>query len=76
MLVAVRDDATTLVGVVGACVSAHAAVEPVTDACGELLPAASSASTAKVYAVPQLRLDTVVPGCVVVTFKDPLTYSR
>ena len=41
MLVAVRVPATTFVGALGGCVSAHAAVEPVTDARDEWLPAAS-----------------------------------
>ena len=41
MLVAVREVATTFAGAVGGCVSAQAAVEPITEAFVEWLPAAS-----------------------------------
>ena len=39
--------------------SAHAAVEPMTEARVERLPSASKASTSNVYAVPQVRPETV-----------------
>ena len=41
MLVDVREVATTFVGAVGGCVSAQTAVEPISDARPERLPAAS-----------------------------------
>ena len=66
MLVAVRELATTPVGAEGACVSGQASVEPITDARWDALPSASKASTANVYALPQLRPEIVVGGCVVV----------
>jgi hypothetical protein len=47
MLVGVREVATTFVGAVGAEVSVQAAVEAVTPAGLERLPAASYASTSK-----------------------------
>ena len=47
MLVAVRELATTPAGIVGACVSGQASVEPITDARLDALPSASKASTAK-----------------------------
>ena len=40
----------------------HDAVVPVTDAFVERLPAASTASTANVYAVPHVRPVTEAPG--------------
>ncbi len=76
MLVAVREVATTFVGGVGAWVSGQAGVEPVTDAREEALPAASTAATSKVYVVPQVSDETVVPVWVTVDFSVPSTYTR
>ena len=66
MLVAVRELATTPAGAEGACVSGQASVEPITDARLDVLPASSKASTSNVKALPQLRPEAVVCGCVVV----------
>ena len=67
-------------GVVGGVVSAEgtgvqAAVESVTDARVEWFPAASYASTAKEYAVPQVSPETVAPGCATVPLLEPFTYT-
>ncbi len=73
---AVREEATTFVGALGACVSPQAAVEAVTRARVERLPAASAASTSKVKAVPQASAVTVAPGWVGFETALPFTYTR
>ena len=72
MLVAVREVAVRFVGADGACVSAQADVEPVIVALVERLPAASYASTSKVYDVPHVRPETVELVWVVVESAAPL----
>ncbi len=54
MLVVVRVEAVTLPGAVGGWLSAQADVVADIVACGEVLPALSSALTPTEYAVPQV----------------------
>ena len=54
----------------------HAAVEAVTDAAPERLPAASNASTAIAYDVPQTRPPTVKAGLDAVPTVAPATETR
>ena len=75
MLVVVREVAARLVGAVGGCVSWQAGVDPPTVARCDRFPAASTASTAIVYAVPHVRPDAVALACVAVTEAAPLTYT-
>ena len=75
MLVAVRELATTSAGAVGACVSGQASVEPITDAFGDALPAASKASTSNVYAVPQRETRDRRGRCVVVDARDAVAVA-
>ena len=63
MLVVVRVEAVTLVGAVGACVSAHADVVTVMFAGDDALPAASTALTPMEYAVRRVRPVERVAGC-------------
>jgi hypothetical protein len=64
------------VGVEGGVVSpGQAAVDALIDAFALWFPAASNASTAMVYAVPQLRLVAVALVPVVVATCAPFTYS-
>ena len=63
MLVVVRVEAVTLLGAVGGWVSVQADVVTDIVACGDVLPAASSASTPTGYAVPQVRPLKVAVVC-------------
>jgi hypothetical protein len=65
----------TPVGVDGGVVSGHAAVVPATVVLAERLPAASYASTASVYEVPQASPLRVYAGAVGVAASVPFEYT-
>jgi hypothetical protein len=73
MLVAVRDEAVTPVGALGACASAHAGVDALRFALPERFPAASTASTLRLYVVPQERAPSVPAGDPDVAARVPFT---